>query len=89
MNTDQRCSCHRILKHFGLDAQTDKLVEELNELDHAIRHETKEQIIGEIADVEIMLEQIKEGINIHQEVSNAIDYKISRTNKRIGEKYYE
>lgn len=89
MKNDQRLSCHRILKHFGIDTQTDKLVEELDELDEAIRVGTESDIIGELADVEIMLEQCKEGLSYHDKVSAMIDHKIDRTNERIGNNYYE
>lgn len=89
MNTDQKLSCSRILKHFGIDAQMDKLCEELAELDEAIRSGDKDHIAEEIADVEILLEQVKEGKELRGQVRSECAGKLQRTHKRIGDGYYE
>ena len=48
---------------------------------------TKEEVIEEIADVEIMLAQLKIIYSCKEEVEKKIDYKIEREIKRILDKY--
>ncbi len=49
----------KILLHFGNKNQKKKVIEELSELIKAIIKDNRKNIIEEIADVEIMLEQLK------------------------------
>lgn len=80
------------INHYGADAQIAKAVEELAELQQALckylctRSESvRDNIIEEIADVEIMLQQIKMIFNINQsEVENVKDFKLSRLAERIA-----
>lgn len=57
-----------IANHFGLTPQLEKTQEELQELSRAIKFSDFENLIEEIADVEIMLEQVKYLYNIGDKV---------------------
>ena len=83
-----------IINSYGIHSQQDIAIEELSELQKAIlKHrryrckETEQAIIDEIADVEIMLEQLKIIYSCSREVEDRIDYKIDRQIKRILKKY--
>lgn len=83
-----------IIDNYGTKNQEDKAIEELAELQQAIlKHrenrncETEKNIIDEIADVHIMLEQLKIIYSCHKEVEERVDYKINRQIKRIKKKY--
>lgn len=83
-----------IINTHGCRLQEDIAIEELSELQKAIlKHrrygskETEQNIIDEIADVEIMLEQLKIIYSCHKDVENRIEYKIDREIKRIKKKY--
>lgn len=78
-------------EHYGYDAQREILYEEMSELTKAIskyrRDNSKknfDNIIEEIADVEIMLQQIKHLLGINPKYIEGIkEYKILRTKQRI------
>lgn len=94
-----------IAKHYGYDAQSRQLIEEMTELTQAINkfwrkragkdlvpESTQEllsmpeyhQISSEMADVYIMLEQIRYLLRIDgTELQQDMDYKINRTIKRM------
>ena len=83
-----------IINTYGTRAQQDIAIEELAELQKAIlKHrrysnkETEQEIIDEIADVEIMLEQLKIIYSCHSDVERRIEYKIDREINRIKNKY--
>lgn len=93
----------KIAKHYGYEAQSNQLIEECAELIQAINkyrrsrgtgQETtsKEQValdnlVEEIADVEIMLEQIKHLLQIPEEDIQAIKlFKVNRTKERMAGK---
>ena len=83
-----------IINTYGTKMQEDIALEELAELQKAIlkhrRYESKEtekEIIEEIADVEIMLEQLKIIYSCHDDVKKQIEHKIDREIKRIKKKY--
>ena len=83
-----------IINTYGTRAQQDIAIEELAELQKAIlKHrrygnkETEQDIIDEIADVEIMLEQLKIIYSCYKDVENRIEYKIEREIGRIKNKY--
>lgn len=84
-------SLKTIADHYGKDAQTVQTVEELNELACAILHYRKRRCAGrfdgvveEMADVEIMLEQIKYLYNIdEQSIQRVKQDKIDRQLQRI------
>lgn len=75
-----------IATYYGLNSQTTKTIEELAELIKALaKPQSLEDITSEIADVEIMLEQLQYLYNNKKEVEDIKDYKLDRQIKRIGE----
>lgn len=80
-----------IADHYGLNHQLMKMVEELNELalECAKSWEKKGitiNLISEMADVEIMLEQLKYLGNIEQkDIDEVKAYKIDRQLRRIAD----
>lgn len=78
-----------IADHYGLFHQLGNLVEELNELameaaDSVVRGSITDNLISEIADVEVMLSQIKYLGQIEQADIDAVKaYKINRQIMRI------
>ena len=83
-----------IINTYGVKPQEDIAIEELSELQKAIlKHrrygdkETEQAIIDEIADVQIMLEQLKIIYACHKDVEERVEYKIDRQIKRIKKKY--
>ena len=81
-------SCNTIANHYGKDSQVLIAIEEMSELTKELckyfrRYDRKNEIIEEIADAEIMIEQLKCLFDIHTEVSNEIDYKLERQIRRM------
>ena len=83
-----------IINTYGTRSQEDIAIEELSELQKAIlKHRrdaneiTMSEIIDEIADVEIMIEQLKIIYSCTKEVQNRVYYKIGRQIGRIIKKY--
>ena len=83
-----------IINSYGTKSQEDVAIEEMAELQKAIlKHrrytgdETRAGIIDEIADVEIMIEQLKIIYSCSKEVEERKDYKIGRQIGRILRKY--
>lgn len=84
----------QLIEKFGVENQILKCVEELNELGQALckvnsRDTNKalatKSVIEEIADVEIMLEQIKLILGIEEsDVKKMKSYKLHRTVRRYG-----
>ena len=77
------------IKTFGERKQEEMAVEECSELITAISHKHRgrdHNIIEEIADVEIMLEQLKIINNCHYQVAMIRKRKIERLSDRIIEK---
>lgn len=74
-----------IANHYGLKHQLVKCKEELGELIEAIDSTNGEAIIEEIADVEIMTEQLKQLMCVEKVVELYKDYKIDRQLRRITE----
>lgn len=72
-----------IAMFYGNETQYDKLQEELGELIEAIDEDNLEHIAEEIADVEIMLEQVKYLSNLYETVKLQKDYKIMRQLQRV------
>ena len=88
----------KIAHHYGYEEQSNQLIEECAELIQAVnkyrrvkvagnKHEVQmalENLIEEVADVEIMLEQIKYLLSIPEEDIKAIKlYKVNRTKERM------
>lgn len=73
-----------IADHYGLEHQLGKCEEELNELIEAIDSLDEKAIVEEIADVEIMTEQLKYLMRTEPSVEIYKDYKIARQLRRIS-----
>ena len=73
-----------IADHYGLEHQLGKCKEEPGELIEAIDSLDERAIIEEIADVEIMTEQLKYLMRTEPSVEIYKDYKIARQLRRIS-----
>lgn len=79
----------QIFDHFGATNQAEKLMEEAAELRVEIIEDNYLGIIEELADVEVLLDQIKLKYEIcPEEIESIKKEKIDRTLKRIKEGYY-
>ena len=91
----------KIAEHYGYDAQSNQLVEECAELIQAVSKYRRakatgvqptlnlvfENLVEEIADVEIMLEQVKYLLQIPEDELEAVKlFKVNRTRDRIADK---
>ena len=79
-----------IADHYGIKKQLRQLAEECSELaveaSHSARKGTTVKIIEEIADVQIMIEQIIYLAKIDRcDIEDCINYKLDRQMKRIKE----
>ena len=79
-----------IADHYGIVKQLHQLAEECSELaveaSHSARKGTTVKIIEEMADVEIMIEQIVYLAKIdRKDIEECIQYKLERQMKRIEE----
>ena len=92
INENQKSVLLNAIDTYGNKHQKIQAIEELNELSQAIcksfRNDIQENrlnIIDEIADVEIMMYQLKLILNIDAiEVQNRVDFKVDRLNKRLN-----
>ena len=90
MTEQQKAMCRQILEHYGIESQRRILVEECAELIQAVSKverngsttETIRNLFAEIADVEIMLEQVKHHYS-EWGTERLIDYKLNRQLKRM------
>lgn len=90
MDNTQRKICEDAIQIFGVPAQLDMAVEEMSELTKEIcKHKRglgdKGHIAEEIADVEIMLEQLKLIFDRRVSVEAQVDSKLDRLQGRIKE----
>ena len=92
MNDKQIDQLNTILNHYGVKAQHKKLTEELMELKWANveyhlepTEETYAHFVEELADVTIMIEQMKLSMTAEQQALyySTIDYKLNRQIGRI------
>ena len=74
-----------IAEHYGLEKQKLKAIEEMAELTKALLKDDRENIIEEIADVEIMISQLKWLLSVHGQVADVRLRKIDRQLKRMKE----
>ncbi|RGD73836.1 MazG nucleotide pyrophosphohydrolase domain-containing protein [Anaerofustis stercorihominis] len=85
---------NRIFNFYGKKRQLHKLIEEMAELITAIEKDDKENITEELADVWVLMLQIKlnmsnkETNKFNQAVIEKIDRQIERINEKIASKYY-
>ncbi len=79
----------KAITRYGKEAQLDMCVEEMSELTKEIckykrRNENQAEIIEEMADVYIMLEQMKMIFGIsEQQINEQIDFKVARLEGRL------
>lgn len=88
MTTPYITICKRAILHYGPEVQKVKALEELAELQCEITHEMGgrgdyNHVAEEIADVEIMLEQLKQMYNIRARVDRERQRKITRLKERM------
>lgn len=84
-------ACRLAVQKFGQDSQINLLFEEMAELQDAVCKQRRgrdsvDHIAEEIADVEIMLEQLKEIYHCHKLAAQKRVEKIWRLRKRLGQK---
>lgn len=78
----------KIISKYGRMAQMTHAIQELSELSIEITkaqlgRKNRTELIGEIADVELMIKQLKYMFNIYDiEIENVMQYKIDRTVRR-------
>jgi NTP pyrophosphatase (non-canonical NTP hydrolase) len=74
---------------YGFDAQLDQLTEECGELIVAcnkLRRKGQESVpmmIDELADVQIMINQIRFAMQLEDEINERIEFKLERLKKRL------
>lgn len=86
---DEKSCLQAAIDTYGTDNQTDVAIEEMAELTQALIHNRRGRpanIPEEIADVEIMLEQLKIIHDCADEVEKQKDAKIKRLAFKLGEK---
>lgn len=89
MTHENNYKCLKILRHYGVSSQLRKLAEECGEaVQAALKYDyradeiTKQALITEIADLEIMVQQIKFLVG-YEKVNKEIDFKLNRQLERI------
>lgn len=73
----------RIAEHYGLEHQKNKLIEECAELIRALSRNDRENIIEELADVEILMEQVEYLMQCRTDVVMTKLRKIDRQEERM------
>lgn len=88
--TDRESKLLFLINNYGTRVQQDIAIEELSELQKAIikyrrnpADDARESVIEEIADVQVMLEQLKIIYSCGTEVENIMDVKIDRQIQRV------
>ena len=84
LTRERRLKLNKIAEHYGKEHQRLKLIEELGELTSALATGTEGDVIGELADVEVMMEQIKDLFGARTKVEGSITLKIERQIRRIA-----
>lgn len=88
MDFASKLICQMAVSFYGASHQETVAVEELSELIQAISHKRRgreHNIAEEIADVEIMLEQLKQINSCHSDVEDIKTQKLERLRQRIEE----
>lgn len=94
MTETQKQKCRAIFERYGVQSQRRQLVEECAELIQAISkferaceggdfRAARDELLGELADVKIMIAQFEEGYFGSEAVSAEIDKKLGRQMRRI------
>ena len=93
MTERQITKCYKILSHYGRNKQKIQAAQELNELQALLLRRPDQiksydefinSLIDEMADVEIMIEQLRQcyDIGVH-EIHDRINFKLNRQMERI------
>ena len=87
MTDEQKLQCGEILRYYGEEHQQEKSIEEMAELISAIKHGDRENYIEELADVQVMIEQLVQALSFEeqQECIVVVHEKIARQLRRIKE----
>lgn len=97
MTTQELFACRAIVDHYGADDQRNILIEECGELvqaaaklnrpakDDAEKLKRREHFVEELADVSIMVEQMKSSLTVSErkKFNDFVAYKIMRQLERI------
>ena len=80
--------CKTIANHYGREHQVLIAIEEMSELTKELckyfrRFDRKKEIVEEVADAQIMLEQLIELFGIEGDVDKMVDYKLNRQIRRM------
>lgn len=87
MNDELRFQCGEILQHYGEEHQQEKAIEEMAELISAIKHKDRSNYVDELADVQVMIEQLFQALSFEEQqkfivtIHNKIDRQIDRINR--------
>ena len=87
MNDELRFQAGIILKHYGEVHQQEKAIEEMAKLITAIKHGDRENYVEELADVQVMVEQLFQALSFEEQqkyivtIHNKIDRQIDRIHK--------
>ena len=88
MKSYQVETCKSIANHYGREHQVLIAIEEMSELTKELckyfrRFDRKKEIVEEVADAQIMLEQLIELFGIEGDVDKMVDYKLNRQIRRM------
>lgn len=85
MNDELRFQAGIILHHYGEVHQQEKAIEEMAELITAIKHGDRENYVEELADVQVMIEQLFQALSFEEQQRYivTIHNKINRQLERI------
>lgn len=88
MKSHQIETCRSIANHYGREHQVLIAIEEMSELTKELckyfrRFDRKKEIVEEVADAQIMLEQLIELFGIEGDVDKMVDYKLNRQIRRM------
>lgn len=88
MKSYQVETCKSIANHYGREHQVLIAIEEMSELTKELckyfrRFDRKKEIVEEVADAQIMLEQLIELFGIEGDVDKMVDYKLNRQFRRM------
>lgn len=85
MTDKNKEACCYILEYYGEKHQQEKAIEEMAELITAIKHGDRENYVEELADVQVMIEQLFQALSFEEQQKYivTIHNKISRQLARI------
>lgn len=91
LSQEQRTTISKAIKVFGKEKQMDMVVEECAELIQAVNKykrnpniDTLKSLAGEIADVQIMIDQLIEMHDLEFDVNKFVNIKLERLKNTIG-----